>query len=71
MSEQQLVDCVNGTNCHYGGMYDEGWDVVKKQGGIESEDSYPYVTGTVGHKLECRFEKQKMLLRCQISLNSY
>jgi len=61
MSEQQLVDCVGGTDCHIGGLYDKGWAVVKKQGGIESEDSYPYVSGRTGHKLECRFEKQKVV----------
>jgi len=63
MSEQQLVDCVPDTDCHIGGNYVVGWGVVKQQGGIESEDSYPYVTGSIGHKLECRFEKQKIVAK--------
>jgi len=61
MSEQQLVDCEDGNDCKHGGLPEEGWAVVKEQGGIESEDSYPYVSGSICHKLECRFEKQKIV----------
>jgi len=65
MSEEQLVDCVYS---HYdcqnmGGLYDEAWAVVKKQGGIESEDSYPYVAGSTGKNTECTFEKQEAVAK--------
>ena len=61
MSEQQLVDCEDGNDCKHGGLPEEGWAVVEEQGGIESEEAYPYVSGSIGHKLECRFEKQKIV----------
>ena len=55
MSEQEMVDCVLGTDCYTGGNYAHGWLYVQEAGGIESEENYPYQ----GHKFECRFDKEK------------
>jgi C1A family cysteine protease len=59
LSEQESVDCStlkNGyTNmgCN-GGMYDTMWKYVKANGGICSEDSYPYTSGTTKKTGTCQ-----------------
>jgi len=59
-SPQQLVDCVDGgkDNCNAGGEMHDGYLEVMKQGGLDSELSYPY-EGTSGHM--CRFKAGKVV----------
>lgn len=57
-SEQQLVDCDNfkhGGKDHgcNGGLMDNAFDWIHKNGGLCSEDDYPYVSGN-GEKEDCR-----------------
>nr|XP_018675855.1 PREDICTED: vignain-like [Musa acuminata subsp. malaccensis] len=44
LSEQQLVDCDTNTNkgCD-GGMMDDAFDFIERNGGITTEENYPYV----------------------------
>jgi C1A family cysteine protease len=45
LSEQNLVDCTGGNGCD-GGWYEDAYDYIIKNNGIDSEASYPY-TGKV------------------------
>jgi cathepsin L len=58
LSEQELVDCVNGgaDNCTAGGEMHDGYLYAIQNGGMESETDYPY-SGTSGNK--CSFDKTK------------
>jgi C1A family cysteine protease len=54
-SEQQLVSCdVGGANngCN-GGWMDDAFTYVQKNGGITTEDQYPYVSGTTQKSGSC------------------
>jgi len=54
-SEQQLVSCdVDGgdAGCN-GGWMDDAFDYVKSQGGICTEDAYPYTSGDTGKSGTC------------------
>ncbi|XP_057534625.1 vignain-like [Amaranthus tricolor] len=54
LSEQELVDCDTSENqgCN-GGLMDYAFDFIKKQGGITTEDTYPYV----GQDGKCKLKK--------------
>lgn len=54
-SEQQLVSCDTGgadMGCN-GGWMDDAFNFIKKNGGITTEASYPYTSGTTGQSGSC------------------
>ncbi|XP_070600226.1 cathepsin K-like [Erythrolamprus reginae] len=58
LSEQNLLDC-SEEGCD-GGLMDIAFENVRKQGGINSEESYPYD----GQKLSCRYNPEESITRC-------
>ncbi|XP_070600229.1 cathepsin L2-like [Erythrolamprus reginae] len=58
LSEQNLLDCSQGT-CD-GGLMQIAFQTVIKEGGINSEESYPYDR----QKLCCRYKPEESITRC-------
>lgn len=56
LSEQNLVDCVKKDYGCNGGFMADALDFVKEEGGIDSEQSYPYEART----RKCRFRKENV-----------
>ncbi|XP_054156575.1 uncharacterized protein LOC128954977 [Oppia nitens] len=58
LSEQNLVDCTKGTSCTTGGNYAMAYQQVINEGGLETEEDYPYTSGS-GTSGSCKFTKSK------------
>ncbi|OAY27043.1 thiol protease aleurain-like [Manihot esculenta] len=67
LSEQQLVDCAGAFNnfgCH-GGLPSQAFEYIKYNGGLESEEAYPY-TGKDGI---CKFSSENVGVQVLDSVN--
>ena len=56
-SEQQLVDCDKGLTLNHGcngGMMDDAFDWIGKNGGLCTESDYPYFSGTTQKEGTCQ-----------------
>lgn len=63
LSEQQLVDCAgdfNNFGCN-GGLPSQAFQYIQANGGLESEDSYPYK----GVDQQCSFDSSKIVASVQ------
>ncbi|OVA03798.1 Peptidase C1A [Macleaya cordata] len=67
LSEQQLVDCAGAFNnfgCN-GGLPSQAFEYIKYNGGLETEEAYPY-TGVGG---SCKFSSQNVGIKVLDSVN--
>ncbi|KAK9081620.1 hypothetical protein Syun_031403 [Stephania yunnanensis] len=67
LSEQQLVDCAGAFNnfgCH-GGLPSQAFEYIKYNGGLETEEVYPY-TGKDG---SCKFNAENIAVKVFNSVN--
>ncbi|KAM6463644.1 procathepsin L-like isoform 2-T3 [Liasis olivaceus] len=64
LSEQNLIDCSKeqGSSGCQGGLMHQAFEYVKKQGGINSEKSYPY-DGMDDQS--CRYDPEEAVTRCR------
>ncbi|KAK3436163.1 hypothetical protein EUGRSUZ_C00808 [Eucalyptus grandis] len=67
LSEQQLVDCATDFNNHgcKGGLPSQAFEYIKYNGGLETEQAYPYTArnGT------CKFSARRVAVRVVDSVN--
>ena len=63
LSEQNLVDCskAHGNHGCKGGWMNTAFEYIKQNGGIDTEQSYPYLGTDVG---ECKFSKSSIGATC-------
>eukprot|EP00250_Pteridium_aquilinum_P006407 c16344_g1_i1 orf=145-1239(+) len=67
LSEQELVSCALSNNGCDGGLMDPSFEWVIKNGGINTEDGYPYVSGN-GRRSICSLLK---IMKKTVSIDSY
>uniref|UniRef100_A0A1A8GR76 Cathepsin K n=1 Tax=Nothobranchius korthausae TaxID=1143690 RepID=A0A1A8GR76_9TELE len=61
LSPQNLVDCVKENDGCGGGYMTNAFSYVKDNGGIDSEEAYPYV----GEEQPCRYSSSGMAAQCK------
>lgn len=61
LSPQNLVDCVTENDGCGGGYMTNAFSYVQQNGGIDSEDAYPYV----GQDQPCRYNSSGMAAQCK------
>ncbi|XP_039031534.1 thiol protease aleurain-like [Hibiscus syriacus] len=67
LSEQQLVDCAgafNNKGCH-GGLPSQAFEYIKYNGGLDTEESYPYT----GKDDVCKFSSENVGVKVAGSVN--
>ncbi|XP_054166568.1 procathepsin L-like [Oppia nitens] len=57
LSEQNIVDCNHQTDCQRGGNSEMAYNTITREGGIESEQDYPYTSGRTQRVGTCRFQR--------------
>jgi C1A family cysteine protease len=63
VSPQQLVECDRSSLGCNGGLQERAYNYVKRAGGIETEEDYPYTSGASGDDSNsCSAEKSKFVL---------
>lgn len=62
LSPQQLVECDRTSLGCNGGLQERAYNYVKRAGGIEQENDYPYTSGAAGVEGTCSSDKSKFVL---------
>jgi cysteine peptidase B len=62
LSPQQLVECDKTSMGCNGGLQERAYNYVQRNGGIETEDVYPYTSGVAGDADACSAVKSKFVL---------
>jgi C1A family cysteine protease len=62
LSPQQLVECDRTSLGCNGGLQERAYNYVKRNGGIEKEEDYPYTSGAAGETESCSADSSKFVL---------